>query len=120
MTASTPTSLAACAHAADTVTPTLADADGTIYSATIPAGSFVASRSGSRLTFRDPTGTIAGGLTRVTLALIRGGLRFTARGRNLDLPGADRPEITTTIQLGGQPFRSTNLFRMMRTRLRFP
>jgi len=56
----------------------------------------------------------------VTLAVARGGLRFTARGRSLDLSGADRPEITTTIQLGGQPFRSTNLFRMMRTRLRFP
>jgi len=116
MTASIPTSL----PAADPLTLTLADADGTFYSATIPAGAFVANRSGSRLTFRDPTGTIAGGLTRVTLAVARGGLRFTARGRSLDLSGADRPEITTTIQLGGQPFRSTNLFRMMRTRLRFP
>src|SRR5437870_7281673 len=46
MTASIPTSL----PAAGPLTLALADADGTIYSATIPAGSFVASRSGSLLT----------------------------------------------------------------------
>src|SRR5207253_2238930 len=84
------TSLAAFAPAADALTLTLADADGTIYTATVPAGSFVANRSGSRLTFRDLTGTIAAGLTRVTLTRTRSGVRFFARGRNLDLSGADK------------------------------
>ena len=120
LTALIPTTLTSFAPAADVLTLTLADADGTIYAAAVPAGSFVASRSGRRLTFRDPSGTIAAGLTRVTLVTARGGVRFSAQGRNLDLSGADKPDITTTIQLGGQPYRSANVFRRLRTRLRFP
>ena len=120
MTATIPTSLAAFVPATDAFTLALADVDGTIYTATIPAGAFAVNRSGSRLTFRDLTGTVAAGLTRVTLTRTRTGVRLVARGRNLDLAGADQTTVTTTIQLGAQPFRSTNVFRRLRARLLFP
>lgn len=51
------------------VTLIFADAGGPALAATIPAGSFTAVRSGRGFTFRDPTGTVAAGITRVRLAI---------------------------------------------------
>ena len=95
----------------------LSDHDGTIFSATIPAGQFVANSRGTRLLYRVRTP----GLSRVALSSDRsGGLRVRARGRGLDLSGANRPAITTVLGFGPDQFESTNVFRAIGTRLRFP
>jgi len=61
------------------------------------------------------------GLSRVALSSDRsGGLRFRARGRGLDLSGANRRAITTVLGFGPDQFESTNVFRSIGTRLRFP
>ena len=61
------------------------------------------------------------GLSRVVVSPERsGGLRFRARGRGLDLSGANRPAITTVLGFGADAFESTNTFRPVGTKLRFP
>jgi len=106
----------------DALTLTMEDADGTFFTATVPAGSFRANATRTRVAFRDPGGTIAGGLVQVVMVRDRrsGGTRLMARGRGLDLSGADRPAITTSLRLGAALYRSINTFRLSRTRLRFP
>ena len=99
---------------------TLADADGTIYTATVPAGRFRANASHSRIVFRDGTGTVAAGLRAVVLRNFVGTTRVSIRGRQLDLSGANQTGITTTLGLGTDQFRSTNVFRNLGSRLRFP
>src|SRR5207247_4290504 len=60
------------------------------------------------------------GLSRVALSSDRsGGLRVRARGRGLDLSGANRPAITTVLGFGPDQFESTNVFRAIGARLRF-
>ncbi len=116
-----PMPLAGFAAATDAFTFALADADGTIYGATIPAGRFVANGRGTRLAFRDSTGTVANGLRRVVLSVDRsGGIKLKVTGAKLDLAGADRPSITTTVAFGDVPFESTNTFRVAGRKLKFP
>src|SRR5205814_1122941 len=80
----------------------IADADGNFYTATVPAGSFVRNAARTRLAFHDLTGTRANGLTQVVLFADRrsGGMRFRLRGRKLDLSGADKALITTSLGVG--------------------
>jgi hypothetical protein len=116
-----PMPLSAFAPATDPFTLTLADADGTFYEATIPAGRFVANASGTRVRFHDGTGTIANGLRTVVVAVNRtGGVKVRISSRMLDLAGANRPEITTTLRFGATPFQSTNTFRVLTRALKFP
>jgi len=116
-----PMPLSAFAPATDAFTLTLADADGTFYAATIPAGRFVTNGNGMRVRFHDSTGTIANGLRTVVVRVNRtGGVKVRMSGRLLDLSGADRPAITTTLRFGAAPFQSTNTFRVLTRKLKFP
>ena len=87
----------------------IADADGNFYTATVPAGSFVRNAARTRLAFHDLTGTRANGLTQVVLFADRrsGGMRFRLRGRKLDLSGADKALITTSLGFGPDAFGGT-------------
>ena len=59
--------------------------------------------------------------SRVALSSDRsGGLRVRIRGRGLDLSGANRPAITTVLGFGPDQFESTNVFRSIGARLRYP
>ena len=100
----------------------IADADGNFYTATVPAGSFVRNAARTRLAFHDLTGTRANGLTQVVLFADRrsGGMRFRLRGRKLDLSGADKALITTSLGFGPDAFLSTNTFRAFRAGFTFP
>ena len=70
----------------------------------------------------DLTGTRANGLTQVVLFADRrsGGMRFRLRGRKLDLSGADKALITTSLGFGPDAFLSTNTFRAFRAGFTFP
>ncbi len=73
------------------VSVVLADATGTVYTATIPAGTFRAGPSGTSFTFRDPTGAVAGGIRRARLKVRNDGTerwRVKARDVSLQDPGA--------------------------------
>ena len=100
----------------------IADADGNFYTATVPAGSFVRNAARTRLAFHDLTGTRANGLTQVVLFADRrsGDMRFRLRGRKLDLSGADKALITTSLGFGPDAFLSTNTFRAFRAGFTFP
>jgi hypothetical protein len=116
-----PMPLSAFAPTTDAFTLTLADADGTFYAATIPAGQFIANAAGTRVRFHDSTGTIANGLRTVVVRVNRtGGVKVRISGRMLSLAGADRPDITTTLRFGATPFQSTNTFRVLTHSLKFP
>lgn len=119
LTATVPLPLASFDAAHEPLALTLADADGTTYAATIPAGSFVA--RGGRLVFRDPSGNRANGITSANLTRSRqGGLVASFAAARLDLGRADQTAITTTLRFGSRAFRSTNTFRRVRTGFRFP
>jgi len=112
-----PLPLSAFDPSSEAFTLMLSDDDGTIFSATIPAGQFLANSRGTRLLYRVRTP----GLSRVALSSDRdGGLRVRARGRGLDLSGANRPAITTVLGFGPDQFESTNVFRSIGARLRYP
>jgi hypothetical protein len=116
-----PIPLTAFDAATEAFTLTLADADGTVYEATIPAGAFVPNGSGTRLRFRDPTGAIANGIRKASIRVNRaGGVKVALTARNLDLGAANRPVITTTLRFGSDPFQSTNTFRQLTRKLKFP
>jgi hypothetical protein len=84
------------------VTVTLADADGPFYAVTIEPEWFRPGRS-STVTFLDPKGTIANG---VTLLRIKprgeGTFAVVLNARRVPLAGADRAEITATVQVGAE------------------
>jgi hypothetical protein len=67
---------------------------------TVPSGSFVTSRTGKSLVFRDLDGTLAGGITRLVLHS-RDGISYdvTLSAKNLDLTGTDRAKLQVGLAL---------------------
>ncbi len=100
-------------------TLTLSDSDGTIYSATVPAGSFTYHGARRRRYF-DRTGTLVPGLRKVTVRVGKAGVTVRAVGHNLDLGNANQVDITATLHFGEEAFQTTNQFRAQRSELRFP
>jgi hypothetical protein len=97
----------------------LRDAGGEFFRATVPANALVPNRSGTRLRFADRTGTIAGGLTSLTI----GGTSRTTiaiRGRNLNLTGAAPGPFTATITIGSLPLTASGTLRSAGANLVFP
>ena len=103
------------------LTVTLANAGGDFFSATVPAASLVPNRHGTRSRFRDPSATVAGGITSLTI----GGRRRTdlrMRARNLNLAGAAPGPFTTRITIGSRILLASGSLRSIAhgTRLSFP
>ncbi len=76
---------------------------GALLQVTVPSGSWIPSRSGKSLVFRDLDGALAGGLTHAVLRS-RDGVRYdlTLTAKGLDLSGSDLPmlRIGLTLDVG--------------------
>jgi hypothetical protein len=106
-----PMPLSAFAPATDPFTLTLADADGTFYEATIPAGRFVANASGTRVRFHDGTGTIANGLRTVVVAVNRTGgvkVRISSRISPAPIAPRSRPRCASAPRRSSRRTRSVS------------
>src|SRR6185503_12174994 len=87
------TTVAALVLPASVLTVSLRDAGGAFFSANVPGALLVPNKNGTRLRFRDPGGTLAGGITNLRI----GGRRRTElglRAENLDLSGAAAGDFT--------------------------
>jgi hypothetical protein len=85
-------------------------AAGPLLSATVPAAALVPNARGSKVSFRDPTGTVAGGITR----LVVGGTRrtdITMKAAGLDLSTAAPGPMTVTLTIGDRTFVATGALR---------
>ena len=85
----------------------------------VPALLLVPNGSGTKVVFRDPGGTLAGHVTRLTI----GGRRRTdvsLRARGLDTSGAAPGSFTATLQIGSTTFAAGGALRAAGTRLVFP
>ncbi len=83
------------------VTLALDDSAGSlILEVTVPSGSWITNRSGTRLAFLDVTGERLGGLTRVMLRS-RDGVHYdlTVAAKHLDLTGSDVPTLRVGFDL---------------------
>jgi hypothetical protein len=101
------------------VTITLTDGGGQRYTSTIPAALLVSNAAGTRIKFRDPTGTQANGLIRFKA----GGTYRTdvkAVARIIDLTGAGPGPLTVHCQLGPTPLDGTVTLRASGSTFRYP
>jgi hypothetical protein len=101
------------------LTITLDDADGALYTATVPASALTANGSGTKVRFRDRTGTLANGITSLSI----GGRRRTdlsLRARNLDLSGATAGPFAVTIEIGPRSFAAAGVLRARGNKLLHP
>jgi hypothetical protein len=96
--------------AVEAVTVVLRDQDGVIFNRMIPAGRFQRSGNGERWTFLDSSGTVAGGITNMVFSSTDGRFfRITAKGKKLNLSGADHEMITMEITVGGNTLPAKNV-----------
>jgi hypothetical protein len=103
----------------DDVTITLGNAGGDFFTATVPAGLLRPNGNGTKLRFRDRTGTLAGGITSFRI----GGRRRTdvsVRARGLDLSAATAGPLTVTLEVGPNTLLATGTLRAAGRRLRYP
>ena len=78
---------------------TLADADGPIYSVTVPGG--ILQGQQSNFVFSDPKGKAGNGLRRLSLRVKDlNTILIFATVRGVDLHGADRSDLTVRAQIG--------------------
>jgi hypothetical protein len=104
---------------AEPVTLTLTDADGPFYSVTLPPGAM--HRQGSSFLFTDNKGTLANGLRSLRLKPgTPGSVQVFATARGADLGGADRQEVTITLQIGDDTGAQTVLLRRVAQGFLFP
>ena len=85
----------------------------------MPASALVPNASGTRVRFRDPTGTLANGVTSLTL----GGRRrtdVTLRARHLSLGGAAAGQFTAILHVGSLELSATGTLRPAGLGLVFP
>jgi hypothetical protein len=115
----TPALLAQLGLPGSSITLALRDAGGEFYRATVPADFFVANGSGTKLRFRDRTGTIAGGITKLTIG---GSLRtdIAITGRHLSIAGASAGPFTATITIGDLTLEASGTLRTTGTKLVYP
>ncbi len=97
----------------------LADADGPLYRAILPPGTFKVNHQGAFVL--NASGTSTTGLPRVRIepdgasAVI-----ISVKGEGLDLSGADRAEISVAIALGNDGAAASFVFRRWDRRWTFP
>ena len=105
-----PAGIAALGLPGTDVTVELADADGVFFMATVPGASLVPNATATKVRFRDGTGTIAGGVRRLTI----GGRRQSAlslRARDVALPGAAAGPFTLTVRIGNVTLSAPGVLR---------
>ncbi len=99
------------------VTVTITNAGGTFFTATIPSSALVA--RGTRVKFRDPAGTIAGGVTKLTMGgRLRTDLSLSARG--LTLAGASAGPFTALVTVGDATLVAPGSLRAKGAKLVYP
>jgi hypothetical protein len=111
--------LAALGLPGASLTVSLRNAGGTFFSATVPSALLVPNNAGTRLRFRDQSGTLANGITSLRI----GGRRRTDLGlqaRNLDLSGAAPGDFTAQLVIGTRTLESSGTLRAQSTRLLYP
>ena len=92
------------------LTMTLGTVDGDdVMQATVPAQNWKINRTGTNLTFVDKTGTLLGGVTRVTLHS-REGARYTLAfaAKHLDLERSRAPELVLSVAVAGGRYVSAS------------
>jgi subtilisin family serine protease len=97
----------------------LSDAGGERFRTTVPGTMLVANGSRTRVRFRDRTGTIAGGVTRLDL----GGKSRTdlaLRAGTLDLSALGAGPVTLEVDVGARIFQTTGTLRARGTSLVLP
>jgi hypothetical protein len=101
------------------VSLTLANASGDFFAATVPAALLRPNGNGTKLRFRDASGTLAGGITSLRI----GGRRRTdisVRARGLDLSAATPGPFTGTLDVGPNTLSATGTLRAAGRRLAYP
>jgi hypothetical protein len=93
----TATTLGAIGLPGSDLTLALRDGDGDAFTATVPAALLRPSPSGTRLRFGDPSGTLAGGITRLRIGGV-GRVDLAVRGRNLNLSAAGAGPVVALLQ----------------------
>jgi len=114
-----PSTLAALGLPGADVTVKLGNSGGSFFMATVPAARLVPNAAGTMLRFRDPSGTLAGGITGLSI----GGRRqvtLRVRGDNLNLAGAAPGAFDAEVDVGSFEFTRAGNLRARGTRLVFP
>ena len=91
--------------ATEPFTITLRNANGVVFTATLPAGSL--KPQGRRFQFRDPNARVTGGFTRVTVRPKGSNWRITVIARGT-MSGATLAPMTVELQLGDDTFATVN------------
>ena len=96
------------AVAGQPVTLALTDVDGNgILTVTIPGGNWTSNNLGTLLSFRDATGALLSGLTRVRLRS-RDGVHYAlaVTAKHLDLAGANAPNLRVGVNIDAESYVS--------------
>ena len=98
---------------------TLTNAGGQFFNATIPVAAIFSNASHTRVRFRDPTGTLAGGITSLSMGG-RTRTDVTLRASHLSLGGAAAGPFTATLHIGSLELTASGTLRTAGARLVFP
>ena len=86
---------------------TATDRNGTIYTATIPAGSWQVVKPGAKWQYKDPLGTNAGvvkaSIREFKSSGIPSGFRIKLKAKNVDLSAADLPTVNVVFSISNNP-----------------
>jgi hypothetical protein len=113
------TTLAAIGLPGSDLTLTLRDADGDAFTATVPGALLRPGPSGTRLRFSDPSGTLAGGITRLRIGGV-GRVDVVVRGRNLNLSGAGPGPVVALLRTATTTLAGPGRLRARGARLVYP
>jgi hypothetical protein len=113
------TTLAAIGLPGSDVTLRLRDADGDAFAATVPMALLRANTMGTRLRFSDPSGTLAGGITRFRIGG-NGRTDIVVRGRNLDLSAAAAGPVVALLETATKTLAGAGRLRARGVRLLHP
>ena len=98
----------------------VSDQSGQLFCASVPAQRW-RPRYRSTLSFRDPAGASAGGLSAGSFAVMRGGsVTFRARGARARIAATDGRRVQVTVGVGGQCSRTTTELFPVRRGFVFP
>ena len=101
------------------LTITLANGGGSFFSARVPAAALTPNARGTKLRFRDSTGTVANGIRALTI----GGSKrteLTIRARGLDLAGAEPGPFTATLGIDNLELSTVSALRATGSKLVSP
>ena len=114
-----PSTLAALGLPGAAITVKLANAGGTFFTATVPASRLVPNSNGRRLRFHDASGTLAGGITSLSIGG-RPRITLVVRGATLNLAGAAPGAFDAEVDIGSFEFTHAGNLRARGARLVFP